>query len=447
MNAIRICCPGLRIVLLLTAISGCAPRPVADTASTGETPVPPSSDFAIRLHGEEQPTVEVTGLLPEQLRALARLEQTPEQWQTLFAVYVERSGDRSGQPAMLGSYRVEKDVLRFEPRFPLMRGVAYRAVFRPARLPGHDGSSEPAVETVVRLPKPAPAAPTVVSHVYPSKDELPENQLKFYLHFSAPMTQGDSYKHIHLLRSDGKEDERAFLELPQELWDRDGKRLTLLLDPGRIKRGLKPREDLGPALEAGRRYTLVIDREWKDAEDNALKESYRKTFRVLPADETQPDPKTWKMGPPAAGTTTPLVMTSPKALDHALLRRMLWITDAMGRKVPGDVEVTQQETCWRFTPTTAWKAGRYHLVADTPPGRPRRQQHRSAVRGRCSPSGRACDQDGDRAGPVRGALSRRRRQRHVRMPPGPLKASEPPCEADPIVPSTPILPSVMWTAL
>ena len=363
MNINRICWPGLLTVLL--AASGCAVENAGGKPAEKETPKPATCSPVIRLRGEKVPAIDVAGLLPEELKALSQLKQTPEQWQTLFAVYVERNSKREKQPAMLGSYRVEKDVLHFEPRFPLVRGVSYRAVFHPAKLPGHAGSTEQAIEKVLLLPKAKPAAPTTVAHVYPSKDELPENQLKFYLHFSAPMSRGESYEHIRLLRPDGKADERAFLELPQELWDRDGKRFTLLIDPGRIKRGLKPREEFGPVLEAGKRYTLVIDRAWHDAEGNPLKESYRKTFRVLPSDETQPDPKTWKLAAPATGTTTPLVMTSPKALDHALLHHMLWITDAQDHKVPGTIEVTRQETCWRFTPAMPWQAGNYHLVADT----------------------------------------------------------------------------------
>jgi hypothetical protein len=58
-------------------------------------------------------------------------------------------------------------------------------------------------------------------------------------------------------------------------------------------------------------------------------------------------------------------MTSPESLDHALLHRLVWVEDDRGRRVPGEVEVTRQETCWRFTPAAAWRAGRYRLVADT----------------------------------------------------------------------------------
>jgi len=326
-----------------------------------ETPSAP----AIRLVGDREPAVAVTGLSPADLRALARLEQSLERWQQLFAVYVEHGGDRAQQPAMLGSYRVEKDALRFQPRFPLQHGVSYRAVFHPEHLPGRAGPAEKPIEMLLRLPKAKPAVPTVVTAVYPSRDDLPENQLKFYLLFSAPMSRGEAYQHIRLVHDDGKVDDRAFLELPQELWDREGKRLTLLLDPGRVKRELAPREEFGPVLEAGKRYTLIIDREWKDGEGNPLKESFRKTFRVLPPDPTQPNPKTWKIEPPPAGSTKPLVMTSPKSLDHALMHRMLWVIDERGRKVAGTVEVTRQETCWRFSPAAAWTAGRYHLVADT----------------------------------------------------------------------------------
>lgn len=363
MSTLRVCKNGCLIVLVV----GCGYSLASVLGKTAEkdAPKPAISTPIIRLHGSREPAIEVTGLLPEELKSLVRLEQTPQRWQELFAVYVERIGERTNQTAMLGSYRITKDTLRFEPRFPLVAGLSYRAVFHPANLPGHSGSTEKSLVKVLLVSKPKPAMPTVVAHVYPSQDELPENQLKFYLHFSAPMSRGESYEHIRLMRSDGSEDKWAFLALPQELWDREGKRFTLFLDPGRIKRGLKPREDLGSVLEEGKRYTLVIDRAWNDAEGNPLKESYRKSFRVLPPVETQPDPKTWKIAAPTVGTRTALVMTSPKPLDHALLNRMLWITDERGEKVSGTIEVTQHETCWRFTPATPWQAGSYNLVADT----------------------------------------------------------------------------------
>ncbi len=117
-------------------------------------------------------------------------------------------------------------------------------------------------------------------------------------------------------------------------------------------------------LEQGKTYTLVIDREWKDANGEPLKEAFRKTFRAAAADETPPDPKTWRLAAPAAGGAAPLVVTFPKPMDHALLLDMLWVVDAAGRKIVGEFAVTDGETRWRFTPKQPWAAGPYRLVAD-----------------------------------------------------------------------------------
>jgi hypothetical protein len=178
------------------------------------------------------------------------------------------------------------------------------------------------------------------------------------------MERGNSYKHIRLLDERGKAVPVPFLEIEQELWDPQTKRFTLFCDPGRVKRGLKPREEDGPVLEEGKRYTLVVDRAWTDAEGNPLKESFRKSFTAGPPDDTQPDPKKWKVTAPDAGTTAQLTVLSPKPLDHALFNRLVWVEDESGRKLAGDVVIDEQEKRWRFTPKEAWKPGSYRLIAD-----------------------------------------------------------------------------------
>jgi hypothetical protein len=313
---------------------------------------------SLRLNGGR---FEVVGLAAADLERLKDAGWKPAQWQALFAVHVA-GNEGDNRPAVLGSYRVEDGTLRFVPRFPLVPGVPYRAVFHPARLPGHAGGTS--VRAEFQLPRSKSPA-TIVTHVYPTRDVLPENQLKFYLHFSAPMSRGDSYRHIRLLDETGKAVELPFLELDEELWNPEGKRFTLLFDPGRIKRGLKPREEVGPALVEGKRYTLVIDRKWEDAEGNPLRETYRKSFRVTAPDDTPPDPKGWNIETPPAGTEKPLTVTFPEPLDHALLQRLLSVTDAAGQPLAGTVRVTDEETRWHFTPRRPWRAGAYRLVVDT----------------------------------------------------------------------------------
>jgi hypothetical protein len=117
-------------------------------------------------------------------------------------------------------------------------------------------------------------------------------------------------------------------------------------------------------MEAGRTYTLVIDPSWRDAEGDPLGAEFRKTFRAGPEDETQPDPKTWAIGRPAASTRDPLTLTFPEALDSALLESALMVVDPRGREVDGRIEVDAGEARWRFTPDAPWLAGDYELVVD-----------------------------------------------------------------------------------
>jgi hypothetical protein len=256
-------------------------------------------------------------------------------------------------PPMLGRYRTEPGRLYFEPRFPLERGVNYRAVFRasPKAL---------AIIASFKLPLESAEPTTVVAQVYPSADVLPENLLKFYVHFSAPMSRGRIYEHIHLLDERGKEVELPFLEIDEELWDGAMKRLTLFIDPGRIKRGVQPLEEIGPALEEGKRFTLVIDEGWQDGAGRALRESFRKTFKVGPPDREPPDPARWRITAPRAGTREALWVAFPKAMDHALALRMIRVTN-----VEGAAALEDGEKLWKFVPSTQWRAGSHKLQVQT----------------------------------------------------------------------------------
>jgi hypothetical protein len=227
-----------------------------------------------------------------------------------------------------------------------------RAVFHP--------EGRFAVEAAFDLPKAAPPAPTTrVAHVYPSASILPENQLKFYIYFSAPVQKGEAWSRIHLLNQDGRSVVLPFLEIDQELWDRDNMRLTVLFDPGRIKRGLLPLKEMGPAIEEGKSYTLVIDREWPDGRGAPLAEPFRKAFRAGPPDREPIDTAKWRVTPPRAGTREPLSIAFGKPLDYALLQHSITI-----RGVTGKIEVARDETEWRFTPEQPWEGREYQVIVE-----------------------------------------------------------------------------------
>ena len=259
----------------------------------------------------------------------------------------------------------------FKPRFPVAPGVPHALTFRAA-----DGT---VTRAVVTLPRPE-ATRTSLARVTPSADVLPENLLKFYLHFDGPMRRGESATRVKLLDADGVPVELPFLELDEELWDKAGTRLTLLIDPGRIKRGLKPREDDGPVLEAGKRYTLVIDAGWPDAAGRPLVKPVRKAFTVAAPLAERIDPAAWKLvAPTGAG---PLAVRFPEAPGRRLVG-----TRAHGRRRGREAGGGHRQRVERRDGLDVHADGRVdvgqvHAADRAGAGRPRRQPHRPGVRRR-----------------------------------------------------------------
>jgi hypothetical protein len=309
--------------------------------------------------------VEVYSLSADAIERLRRSKPSPARWQRLLSVYVGQEGRMSASdlPPMAGAYRVEANALRFEPQFPLEPGLWYRAVFRPDQLPGANKAAP--ITSAYQSPMRSAAPTTLVSRVYPSADTLPENLLKFYVHFTAPMSRGDIYDYIRLRDESGKDVELPFLEIGEELWDPTMTRLTLIIDPGRIKRGVRPLEEIGPALEAGKSYTLAIGREWRDGAGNPLKENFQKAFKVAPPDREPPDPARWKVEAPGADSRDPLAVVFPEPMDHALSLRLIRVAGDQGGMVEGKVSLEEQERRWTFTPDNVWRRGRYQLIIHT----------------------------------------------------------------------------------
>jgi len=255
-------------------------------------------------------------------------------------------------PAVTGTYRFAGGSLTFRPRFAFEPGVAYRA------------TSDGAGSLEFAIPRPDAEPSTVVEAVYPESDLLPENHLRFYLHFSAPMGRGHAAENVRLLDEAGTTLVQPFLDLAEELWDPAGTRLTLLLDPGRVKRGLGPREEFGPILARGSSHTLEIGTGFLDARGQPLHEPFRRTFRVGDPDYRQPEVARWALFPPASGAADPLVVRFDQPLDHAMIVRMLEVRDAEGRAVAGSMTTLDADTACAFTPDAPWSAGSYRLRAN-----------------------------------------------------------------------------------
>ncbi|HEX2523899.1 MAG TPA: Ig-like domain-containing protein, partial [Terriglobia bacterium] len=176
---------------------------------------------------------------------------------------------------------------------------------------------------------------------------------------------GRIYEHIHLRDDLEKEIELPFLEIDEELWDPAMTRLTLFIDPGRIKRGVLPLEEIGPALEAGKSYSLIIDADWKDGAGKSLQAAFEKRFRVVASDREPPDPARWQIQEPGAGTREPLQVAFSEPMDQALAQRVIRVVSDLGKEVLGNVTLEDQEQRWVFVPNNAWRSGKYHVVVPT----------------------------------------------------------------------------------
>jgi hypothetical protein len=290
-------------------------------------------------------------------------------WQRLLSV---RVGDDSTALPLLGTYTVAGDTLRFRPRFPPSPGVTYvaRSVIpsegrnrhRPDR-----GDTSGAISKAWRFDAPGGAPSTVVSAIYPTTDDVPMNLLRMYVEFSAPMTSGHAFDFVKLYTDGDSLVAEPFFTAGGvvELWDPDHTRLTILFDPGRIKRDLKPHEEMGLPLRTGKRYRLVIDSTWRDAAGRPLVRSFTKQFRVGPQDRALIRTSSWRVTPPRAGTTDSLVVSLPEPLDRALLARLVTVHDSAGAKIDGIATISERETRWTFVPSRPWGSGAYALHVET----------------------------------------------------------------------------------
>jgi hypothetical protein len=308
--------------------------------------------------------VELCGVTEGTLQKLQAAAWQLDEWQKLLSV---KAGAETGLelPPAAGTYSVVDGCIRFQPKYPFEHAVMYRAVFHPSLLPGSGSQTLGDIASTHIVPIERRKSTTVVTQVFPSASELPENLLKFYVHFSAPMSRGNIYEHIHLRDQNGKVVELPFLEIDEELWNPEMTRLTLFIDPGRIKRGVRPLEEIGAVFQAGKKYTLLIGQEWKDAEGNQLKKGYAKIFKVGPPVREPLEIGTWKINPPSANSLRPLLIRFPAPVDHALAQRMIQVTDSDGKLLRGQTSLDQEERQWRFVPETRWKPGMYRIVIDT----------------------------------------------------------------------------------
>lgn len=183
--------------------------------------------------------------------------------------------------------------------------------------------------------------------VQPSASAVPANLLRLTIQFEKQF-EGPVLPRLVLLRADGTQIQEPFLE--QELWAPNGKLLTILMHPGRVKSGLIAHDELGPILSSGEDVTLVLD-------GHPIKR-----WSVGQAVTVGPDASAWTISTVRVDSRQPMVVKFDAPIDGRDAD-YLAIADQRDRRVFGLARLSDGERTWTFVPHSPWRAGTYKLVA------------------------------------------------------------------------------------
>ena len=203
-------------------------------------------------------------------------------------------------------------------------------------------------------------SPEVPVRISPQARVLPANTLRFYLHFPRPGEARFDRDHLWLLNEQEQAVRDPFLVLPQELRSADGRRLTIPMEPGKIKRGLGTDPSHEPALVAGRTCSLAVT-----APGQTARHAFRVSDPVLEAvDETR-----WRLVSPAAGSLDPAAVHFGRVMDAAhcedeirVMRGRDRSPDPAGKVAATRVSLAPAGTTARLIPSHPWHAGEHRLV-------------------------------------------------------------------------------------
>jgi hypothetical protein len=351
--------------ILLSVTLACQSRTAADSGELRVVLQP--------AEGAARPArIELAGLSDDEVSALRSRGLDEAMWASLLRVSVADQTD-ANLPAVAGHYAITGGSVTFTPLYPFDPGRAYRVRVDPSKLltavasakaVGPPRSTE-ILTSIVKLPAAATKPAADVAAIYPSVAVVPENLLRMYVEFSAPMGSRKAGEFVRLLdRTSGSDTvvEEAFLPVEADFWSPDHRRYTLFLDPGRVKRGILPNRERGRPLRAGHAYALAIAAEWPDENGQPLKAAFRHEFTAGPAIASGIDASAWRITPPTPGTRDRLVVEFDRALDHAVVARALGV-ERDGIAVDGAGSVEAGDTRWVFVPRAAWPPGVYRLTA------------------------------------------------------------------------------------
>lgn len=223
---------------------------------------------------------------------------------------------------ILGEFRIGSDAIIFTPLISFTPGLTYCVYFNLKLI------AQFKIKEVLSMP---PA----VLNVFPIQDTIPENQLKLYITFSQPMQSGEVLQYLKLVKNERDTLTEVFLDLQNELWNKDQTMLTIWFNPGRVKRGLQPNEKSGTPLINGNTYKLIISNDWQGTNGKKLINNFDKKFFVVDRDSIGVSLDHWKIFASMQKNQTKLDIHLGEVLDHELLKNTISVLNEKNEIIPG----------------------------------------------------------------------------------------------------------------
>lgn len=195
--------------------------------------------------------------------------------------------------------------------------------------------------------------PEMPIRISPQAKVLPANALRFYIHFPRPGETHFDRGQLWLLDEQEQGVRDPFLVLSQELWSIDGRRLTVLMEPGRIKRGLGTDSSHDPALVIGRTYSLVVA---------ALGQTARHTFRVSDAVLEAIDESDWRIVSPTVESLDPAVVCFDRVMDAGLCEDEIRVLNPSGEITKTRASLAPDGMAMQLFPIHPWSAGEHRII-------------------------------------------------------------------------------------
>ena len=195
--------------------------------------------------------------------------------------------------------------------------------------------------------------PALSPRIFPRARVLPANTLRFYIHFPRPAEAYFDRDQLWLLDEEDEAVRDPFLLLSQELWSPDGRRLTVLMEPGRIKRGLGKDPSHEPALVVGRAFSLVV---------TALGQTARHTFLVNDPVLEAVNETCWRLVSPTVASLDAAVVHFDRVMDAALCEDEIGVLTSSGEVIQTRVSLAPDGTSAQVVPSHPWRAGEHRLV-------------------------------------------------------------------------------------